>query len=137
MTPKTFVSDLLEQDLTEAQPQTIKVGRTYQGNSSPPSRVPFIRLAGRWLEEAGFSEGDEVQVSVAPGEIRLRCRGSSRGPEESSRPDDVVSRWAHEGSGHAHGGFARPMVTPRSFWNFLSSPRKTGPHESNRAVRMI
>jgi hypothetical protein len=55
-----FVSDLLERPLTEAQPQTIKVGRTYQGNPSANSRVPFIRLAGRWLVEAGFSEGDEV-----------------------------------------------------------------------------
>jgi hypothetical protein len=69
-----FVSDLLERPLTEAQPQTIKVGRTFQGNSSAPSRVPFIRLAGHWLADAGFSEGDEVQVSVAPGEIRLTRR---------------------------------------------------------------
>ena len=137
MTPKNFVSDLLEPRLTEAQPRTIKVGRTYQGNSSAPSRVPFIRLAGNWLAEAGFSEGDEVQVSVAPGEIRLRRQGSSHGSEESRRPDDVAARWAHEESGHAHGGcHARPMVTPKSFWAFLSSPRHTGPHVFNRAIRM-
>ena len=67
MTPTNFVSGLLERPLTEAQPQTIKVGRTYQGSLSASTRVPFIRLAGRWLAEAGFSEGDEVQVSVAPG----------------------------------------------------------------------
>jgi hypothetical protein len=79
-----------------------------------------------------------VQVSVAPGEIRLRRQGRSRGSEESRRPDDVVSRWAVEESGHAHGGgFARPMVTPRSFWAFLSTPRRTGPHEFNHALRMI
>ena len=127
MTPKTFVSDLLERRLTEAQPQTIKVGRTYQGNSSVPSRVPFIRLAGHWLTEAGFMEGDEVQVSVAPGEIRLTRRGRLRGSEESRCPNDIVSRWVLEKSGHAHGGrHARPMVTPRSFWAFLLSPRRTG-----------
>ena len=80
MTPKNFVCGLLERPLTEAQPQTIKVGRTFQGNSS---RVPFIRLAGNWLAEAGFSEGDEVQVSVARGEICLRRQGRSLGPEES------------------------------------------------------
>jgi hypothetical protein len=125
MTPKNFVSDLLEQDLTEAQPQTIRVGRTYQGNSLASSRVPFIRLAGRWLVEAGFSEGDQVQVSVARGEIRLRRQDKSRGSEESRRPDDTMSRRAHEESGRARGGgHARPIVTPRSFWTFLSSPSR-------------
>ena len=77
MTAMNLVSDLLERRLLEAQPQTIKVGRTYQGNSSTPSRVPFIRLAGHWLAEAGFAEGGIVQVSVARGEIRLTCLGSS------------------------------------------------------------
>ena len=113
MTPTNFVSGLLERPLTEAQPQTIKVGRTYQGSLSASTRVPFIRLAGRWLAEAGFSEGDEVQVSVAPGEIRQRRQRRSRGSEESRRPDDIAARWALEESGHAHGGcHARPMVTP-------------------------
>jgi hypothetical protein len=136
MTPKTFVSDLLERPLTEAQPQTIKVGRTYQGSPSASSRVPFIRLAGHWLSEAGFMEGDEVQVSVTPGEIRLRRQGRSHGSEESRRSDDSASRWAHEESGGAHGRHARPMATPRSFWAFLVSPQRTGPHEFNRALRM-
>jgi hypothetical protein len=89
MTPKIFVYDLLEPALTEAQPQTVKVGRVFQGNSSAPSRVPFIRLAGHWLVEAGFSERDEVQVSVARGEIRLRRQSGSRGPEESRHPDSA------------------------------------------------
>jgi Toxin SymE, type I toxin-antitoxin system len=138
MTPKMFVSDLLERPLTEAQPQTIKVGRTFQGNSSVPSRVPFIRLAGNWLAEARFSEGDEVQVSVARGEIRLRRQDSSRGSEESRRLDNIAARWALEESGHTHGGgFARLMVTPRAFWTFLASFRRTYPHEFNRAIRMI
>jgi len=74
MTAMSLVSDLLERRLLEAQPQTIKVGRTYRGANS---RVPFIRLSGNWLEEAGFSEGDVAQVSVARGEIRLTCLGSS------------------------------------------------------------
>lgn len=65
MTPKNFVSGLLEHRLNEAQPQTVKVGATYQGSFSPSSRVPFIRLAGHWLADAGFSKGDELQVSVA------------------------------------------------------------------------
>ncbi len=95
MTPTNFVSDLVEPQLTEAQPQTIKVGRTYQGSLSATSRVPFIRLAGHWLAEAGFMEGDEVQVSVTPGEIRLRRQGRSRS-EESSRPDFL---WSPRGTG--------------------------------------
>src|SRR6266446_2639798 len=128
MTPKNFVSDLLGSkltELTEAQPRTIKVGRTYQGGFSATSRVPFIRLAGHWLSQAGFMEGDMVQVSVTPGEIRLRRQGKSRGSEKS-RPNDMVSRWAPEESSHAHGvGDVRPMVTPRLLWTFLSSLRRT------------
>jgi type I toxin-antitoxin system toxin SymE len=77
----TLVSDLLERRLTEAQPQTIKVGRTYQGGFSANSRVPFIRLSGRWLAEAGFSEGDVVQISVALGEIRLKWQSGSAHPK--------------------------------------------------------
>jgi hypothetical protein len=119
MTPTNFVSDLLERPLTEAQPQTIKVGRTYQGCPSANSRVPFIRLAGRWLEEAGFSEGDVMQVGVTPSEIRLRRQDRSRGSEESRRPNDFVSRWVLEGSGRARGdGHAHPVVTPRSLLDF-------------------
>jgi hypothetical protein len=74
----TLIADLLERRLTEAQPRTIKVGRTYRGTLSAAFRVPFIRLADRWLEEAGFSEGDVMQVNVSRGEIRLRRQGSSK-----------------------------------------------------------
>jgi hypothetical protein len=68
-----LASELLDRGLTEAQPQTIKVGRTYQRGFSATSRVPFIRLSGRWLEEAGFLEGDVLEISVALGEIRLKA----------------------------------------------------------------
>jgi hypothetical protein len=67
-----LASELLESPLTEARPTNIKVGRNYQGGFSATSRVPFIRLSGRWLEEAGFSEGDVLEVSVVQGEIRLK-----------------------------------------------------------------
>jgi hypothetical protein len=72
-----LASELLEQPLTEAHPLTIKVGRTYQGRFSAQSPVPFIRMAGRWLTDAGFLEGDVLQVSVAQGEIRLTRTGKS------------------------------------------------------------
>lgn len=90
MTPRNFVCDLLERPLTEAQPRTIKVGRVYQGGFPANSRVPFIRLAGRWLEEAGFSEGDVMQVNVVRGEIRLRRQNSSRSEEDNSKPAGTV-----------------------------------------------
>jgi Toxin SymE, type I toxin-antitoxin system len=30
-------------------------------------RMPFVRLAGRWLERAGFGIGTAVRVQVRPG----------------------------------------------------------------------
>ena len=37
--------------------------------------IPKIRLAGRWLERAGFSPGSHVHVTcLAPGVIELRSR---------------------------------------------------------------
>lgn len=73
MTASDFIAELLE--LCEARPLTIRVGRTYQGGFGNAVRVPFIRLAGRWLDEAGFTEGDTLRVSVASGEIRLVRQG--------------------------------------------------------------
>jgi Toxin SymE, type I toxin-antitoxin system len=92
MTPTNFFCGLLEHRLKEAQPQTVKVGSTYQGDFSASSRVPFIRLAGHWLADAGFSEGDVMQVSVAHGEIRLRRQESSCNDEngQSERPKAPV-----------------------------------------------
>jgi hypothetical protein len=31
--------------------------------------VPFIRIRGRWLADAGFQIGDDVQISVQPGQL--------------------------------------------------------------------
>jgi hypothetical protein len=31
--------------------------------------VPFIRLRGRWLEQAGFEIGDKVKVEVEAGRL--------------------------------------------------------------------
>ena len=33
--------------------------------------VPMIRLRGKWLTEAGFQEGQRVQVDVGSGKITL------------------------------------------------------------------
>lgn len=31
--------------------------------------VPFLRLRGRWLAQAGFAIGDDVEVLVEPGRL--------------------------------------------------------------------
>ena len=101
-----LASELLERPLTEAQPPTIKVGATYQGRFSAQSRVPFIRMAGRWLTEAGFLEGDVLRVSVGRGESGLRgcnqCNVDSPevSPEASEVPPSRLGfRFATPGGG--------------------------------------
>ena len=37
-------------------------------------RRPEIRLAGKWLQALGFSEGQQVQVSVEAGRITITNR---------------------------------------------------------------
>jgi len=36
------------------------------------SAVPFLRLQGRWLEEAGFPKGTKVRVNVTSGCLVIR-----------------------------------------------------------------
>jgi Toxin SymE, type I toxin-antitoxin system len=38
---------------------------------SEPSRVPFLRLQGRWLHQAGFAIGTPVRVLVTRGRLVL------------------------------------------------------------------
>lgn len=53
--------------------RTLTVGCLHSSRGSKPA-VPFIRLAGKWLEQAGFSKGDALAVTVSQGELRLtRC----------------------------------------------------------------
>lgn len=42
--------------------------------------VPFIRLSGKWLERAGFLEGDIIEVAAAVGEIKMVRHGEQGGP---------------------------------------------------------
>ena len=41
----------------------------------PPSKeVPFVRMRGNWLEEAGFRIGGKICVQVEPGRLVLTPR---------------------------------------------------------------
>ncbi len=37
----------------------------------PPAPMPFLRLRGRWLDQAGFAIGANVRVEVAAGRLVL------------------------------------------------------------------
>jgi hypothetical protein len=45
----------------------------------PSAPIPFLRLRGRWLDQAGFAIGANVRVKVSPGRLvvevveRQRC----------------------------------------------------------------
>jgi Toxin SymE, type I toxin-antitoxin system len=34
--------------------------------------VPWVRLSGRWLAEAGFAVGRRFEIAVEPGRLRLQ-----------------------------------------------------------------
>ena len=54
----------------------VKVGRTTQvRRGGGRLAVPFIRLSGKWLERAGFLEGDMIAVTAANGEIMIVRQG--------------------------------------------------------------
>ena len=53
--------------------RTLTVGETFQRETA----VPFIRLSGRWLAEAGFHVGDSIRVSVVKNRL---CIATGRNP---------------------------------------------------------
>jgi toxic protein SymE len=58
-------SSSLPAERPKARRLTVSSGAVSGGEGS----APCIRLLGRWLEEAGFSIGSKVDVSVAPGRL--------------------------------------------------------------------
>jgi hypothetical protein len=44
--------------------RTLTVGETFQRRRLSEASVPFIRLSGKWLADAGFRVGDSIRVSV-------------------------------------------------------------------------
>lgn len=49
--------------------RTLTVGETFQRRTRGETAVPFIRLSGKWLAEAGFRVGDSIRVSVTTGRL--------------------------------------------------------------------
>jgi len=43
---------------------------TVSGLSDGHTTVPFIRMRGKWLAEAGFQPGDTIQVTICHSEMR-------------------------------------------------------------------
>ena len=41
------------------------------GDWAPPRIVPFVRLSGDWLQQAGFAVGKTITVQVGHGRITL------------------------------------------------------------------
>ena len=41
-------------------------------------RMPFVRLAGRWLDRAGFAIGTAVRVRVSPGRLVIEAVAPDR-----------------------------------------------------------
>ncbi|MEA3188525.1 MAG: Toxin SymE, type toxin-antitoxin system [Chthoniobacter sp.] len=56
----------------------ITVGRLFQHTARPglAVSVPQIRLSGKWLADAGFREGDTVEIAVEPGRLTLVDRAT-------------------------------------------------------------
>jgi hypothetical protein len=46
------------------------------------SYVPWIRLSGNWLAEAGFREGHKVRVHVGNGALRIETEISPPEPKQ-------------------------------------------------------
>lgn len=59
------------------KPRRLKVSRTEAPSRASrfprplPEPLPFLRLQGRWLDQAGFTIGAAVRVAVAHGLLAL------------------------------------------------------------------
>jgi len=51
------------------KPRKLKVG--YASGDQPGSDVPFLRLSGRWLGQAGFPIGRNVRVEISNGRLTI------------------------------------------------------------------
>jgi toxic protein SymE len=54
---------------TSAKPRRLTVG--YKPLKAPGVEVPYLRLRGRWLRDAGFEIGRSVKVEVSEGRLTI------------------------------------------------------------------
>ena len=54
---------------TSAKHRMLTVG--YKPLKSPGAEVPYLRLRGRWLRDAGFEIGRSVKVDVSEGRLTI------------------------------------------------------------------
>jgi hypothetical protein len=87
--------------------EVMKLRRSTVYGTSPPLRtthveytvaetppVPALRLRGRWLAQAGFDIGAQIEIIVTEGELVLRVL-SDRGASTAERVDAGVYRGAY------------------------------------------
>lgn len=55
----------------------------------PTAPLPFLRLQGRWLDQAGFAIGANVQVVVSPGRLVVEVIEPEQAPRYSN---DALAR---------------------------------------------
>ena len=55
------------------QAKVVELRRTGRGYGAKEVAVPWLRLSGRWLAEAGFAVGQRFQIGVEPGRLRLEA----------------------------------------------------------------
>ena len=64
------------------KPRRLTVSRTHpesRARQHPlPQPMPFLRLQGRWLDQAGFAIGRPVRVAVKPGLLVLEVLDDER-----------------------------------------------------------
>ena len=59
---------------TCAKPRRLTAG--YKPLKSPGVEVPYLRLHGRWLRDAGFEIGRSVRVALSEGRLTIEaCAG--------------------------------------------------------------
>jgi hypothetical protein len=70
------------------QPRRLTVSGHYPESRStrshhlPPTPMPFLRLQGRWLDEAGFAIGTNVRVVVTRGQLVVEAVQPAHGQQE-------------------------------------------------------
>src|SRR6185312_11710952 len=68
-TPRATFEDRLLTVGDHLPSERLRAGAKSLADTTVPSAVPFLRLQGRWLEEAGFPKGTKVRVNVTSGSL--------------------------------------------------------------------